>query len=78
MNKDLSEVVKTVLSKIKPLTKETIAYLAHLEQGCGCLNCGRCVLVGGPCCSNPRYVMNEPGYEEEASRLKALADASKS
>lgn len=49
-------VNKTYYGKIKP-------FPLFNEESCRCLNCGRVLLCGGPCCDHPRYCEETERYK---------------
>lgn len=46
------------------LTKEQIEAFAKAEEEATCKHCGRCVLVGPPCCYDRVYEMYQKIYSE--------------
>lgn len=56
---------KEAAARIKPLTPEAIKAMADAEEACTCKHCGRCVLVGPPCCYNKLYDMYQAEYSEK-------------
>lgn len=57
-------------------SKEFYDYIGHGEEGCVCLNCGRCVMAGPKCCNNPRLKSETEEWKAEDARLKAIYEAS--
>lgn len=59
---DENQVEKTMAEAMKKLGFSE-GFPAFNEDSCQCLNCGRIILCGGPCCDKPVYCEPKDNYK---------------